>query len=104
MPSKPAGSRRAIWCCLRPWAPAIPSAQICGAGSTKALRETLKRVLPLFALPLLSISLPALAGSPAGNLPLSFEPNQGQTDPQVRFLARAPGYTLFVTSDEAVFA
>jgi hypothetical protein len=38
-----------------------------------------------------------------GRLPLSFEANEGQTDPQVRFLARAPGYTLFLTtSAEAV--
>jgi hypothetical protein len=36
------------------------------------------------------------------HLPLSFEPNQGQTDPQVKFLARGPGYTLFLASDEAV--
>jgi len=30
--------------------------------------------------------------------PLSFEANQGQTDPLVRFLTRGPGYTLFLTS------
>ena len=36
-------------------------------------------------------------------LPLIFEANQGQTDPQVRFLSRGPGYTLFLTPDEAVF-
>ena len=29
--------------------------------------------------------------------PLSFEANQGQTDPGVRFLARGQGYTLFLT-------
>src|SRR5688572_3488142 len=33
-----------------------------------------------------------------GKLPLSFEPNQGQTDPQVKFLARGLGYGLFLTS------
>lgn len=38
-----------------------------------------------------------------GNLPLSFEPNQGQTDAQVRFLSRTPQYNLFLTSSEAVF-
>jgi hypothetical protein len=36
--------------------------------------------------------------------PLSFEANQGQTDHQVKFLARAPGYTLFLTSDGATLA
>jgi Domain of unknown function DUF11/Beta-propeller repeat len=35
-------------------------------------------------------------------LPLSFEPNQGQTDPQVKFLARGAGYGVFLTSDQAV--
>jgi len=39
-----------------------------------------------------------------GKLPLSFEANQGQTDAQVRFLSRGPGYTLFLTGDEAVFS
>ena len=39
-----------------------------------------------------------------GNLPLAFEANQGQTDPQVKYLARGNGYTLFLTSSEAVFA
>lgn len=35
-------------------------------------------------------------------LPLRFEPNQGQTDAQVKFLARGAGYGLFLTSDRAV--
>ena len=37
-------------------------------------------------------------------LPLHFEPNQGQTDEQVNFLARGKGYALFLTSTEAVLA
>jgi len=37
-------------------------------------------------------------------LPMSFEPNRGQTDPQVEFLSRGSGYTLFLTKKEAVFA
>ncbi len=37
-----------------------------------------------------------------GQLPLAFEPNQGQTDPQVQYLARGRGYSLFVTGQEAV--
>src|SRR5256884_9504347 len=39
-----------------------------------------------------------------GKLPLSFEANRGQTDPRVKFLSRGSGYTLFLTSDEAVLA
>ena len=37
-----------------------------------------------------------------GQLPLSFEANHGQTDPQVNFLSRGNGYTLFLTPTEAV--
>ncbi len=37
-----------------------------------------------------------------GKLPLSFEANQGQTDPQVKFLSHGNGYSLFLTPTEAV--
>ncbi len=37
-----------------------------------------------------------------GKLPLSFEANRGQTDKQVKFLSRGPGYNLFLTPTEAV--
>jgi hypothetical protein len=37
-----------------------------------------------------------------GKLPLRFEANRGQVDAQVRFLSRGPGYSLFLTSREAV--
>jgi len=39
-----------------------------------------------------------------GKVPLSFEANQGQTDPSVKFLSRGSGYTLFLTGNEAVLA
>ncbi len=47
----------------------------------------------------------ALASNPLPkslSLPLFFEPNQGQTAPQVKFLARGASYGLFLTADEAV--
>ncbi|MGA8866507.1 MAG: hypothetical protein WB510_06040, partial [Candidatus Sulfotelmatobacter sp.] len=37
-------------------------------------------------------------------LPLAFEPNQGQADPQVKYMARANGYTMFLTQSEAVLS
>jgi hypothetical protein len=37
-----------------------------------------------------------------GKLPLSFEANQGQADERVKFLSNANGYSLFLTSEEAV--
>jgi hypothetical protein len=39
-----------------------------------------------------------------GKLPLSFEANQGQADARVKFLSRGAGYTLFLTSEEAVLS
>ena len=39
-----------------------------------------------------------------GQLPLSFEANQGQTDQRVKFLSHGSGYSLFLTGDEAVLA
>ncbi|MEP6920076.1 MAG: carboxypeptidase regulatory-like domain-containing protein [bacterium] len=38
-----------------------------------------------------------------GKLPLSFEANTGQTDPQVKYFARVAGYNLFFTATETVF-
>jgi len=38
----------------------------------------------------------------SGRLSLSFEPNRGQVDRRVEFMARGPGYHLFLTSTEAV--
>src|ERR1700733_3976316 len=37
-----------------------------------------------------------------GKLPLSFEPNRGQTDSQVQWVARGPQYALFLTGHDAV--
>ncbi len=46
----------------------------------------------------------AQVASEFGKLPLSFEQNDGQTDKAVKFMARNPRYTLFLTDNEAVFA
>ncbi|MGH8539626.1 MAG: Calx-beta domain-containing protein [Stenotrophobium sp.] len=39
-----------------------------------------------------------------GKLPIAFEANAGQTDAQVKFLARGSGYALFLTPGEAVMS
>ena len=60
--------------------------------------------------PLPAVAHPA-AGAPAalrareafGKLPLSFEANHGQTHPDVKFLSRGNGYSLFLSATEAVF-
>jgi len=38
------------------------------------------------------------------SLPLAFEQNQGQTDAQVKYMARGDGYILFLTANDAVFS
>jgi Beta-propeller repeat len=62
-------------------------------------------------LPLASLLAPspgrAVETSPAevlGRAPLAFEANLGQSDPEVRYLARGAGYSLFLTREEAVLA
>jgi len=44
----------------------------------------------------------ALTTPELGKLPLSFEPNAGQSDPSVRYLVHAPGGLLFFTPSEVV--
>ena len=63
------------------------------------------------ALPALAQTAPPLAGSDKarveenyGKIPLNFEPNRGQTDTRVQFIARGQGYGLFLTPGEAVLS
>lgn len=63
--------------------------------------------LLLTAICTLSSPMRAADRPPAGDPiapALHFEPNLGQTGPSVRFLARAPGYTLFLRDHEAVIS
>src|SRR5207245_6822564 len=39
-----------------------------------------------------------------GRLPMTFEPNQGQAEPSVKFLSRGGGFTLQLRANEAVLA
>lgn len=76
------------------------------------------RALPLFSAwsvrtPQLSVEPSAQVGKPGlpvraslvkgfGKSSLSFEANEGQSDPRVKFLSRGMGYTLYLTSIESV--
>jgi hypothetical protein len=44
----------------------------------------------------------ATATQSYGQLPMSFEANQGQAEREARFLARGQGYSLYLTATEAV--
>ena len=46
---------------------------------------------------------PQSAAGALSGVPLNFEINQGQTDAPVRFLSHGDGYSVFLTSSEAVF-
>src|SRR5205809_1145524 len=54
-----------------------------------------------FVLPVAAVA-EARVSEAYGKLPLHFELNQGQTHEEVRFLARGPGYSLYLTAGEAV--
>jgi hypothetical protein len=87
---------------------AIPSSRILIALATLTiLPSSTGRTSRLNASLDAASAVPSVSSSVAetyGRLPLSFEANQGQTAAQVKFLSREPGYTLFLTPDEAVFA
>ena len=63
-------------------------------------------VLPLLtpmALPAISAAeTPANLSETYGKVPLQFEENRAQADEAVRFLAHGPGYSLYLTSKDAV--
>lgn len=52
---------------------------------------------------MLSVSLAAAPRSQSFARPLTFEPNVGQAPPDVKWLARGPGYQLYLTANGAVF-
>lgn len=61
--------------------------------------------LAVSGLPFSSVSLPDAGSAPPpleasayGNLPVVFEPNQGQTDPAVRFLTRGTDHAVYLTA------
>jgi hypothetical protein len=66
-----------------------------------------RRLLALFTF-VLGFTSPGVAAAGArvsetyGQLPLHFEASRGQTHEDVRFLARGPGYSLYLTPGEAV--
>ena len=46
----------------------------------------------------------ALSAAQIFSLPMHFVKNEGQTDKTVEFISRGPGYTLFLTSTQAVLS
>jgi len=96
----------------------LPGASTGGGGSSSSLLSQLPTVktsstptgaVTTSAQPLTS-TVPGTSAVPNkatlaqnyAQLPMVFEPNLGQTDKQVNYIARGGGYTLFLTNSEAV--
>ncbi len=76
-------------------------------GITLAVAMSLAPAATLWANPVTTAPPPpsmATVQASYGQLPLSFEANQGQVDPQVQFLTRGRGHQLFLTPSDAVLA
>src|SRR5437016_526868 len=71
--------------------PALPHAAVSGS-------------LPTFLAPAANHMAAVPSQTSLVRLPLIFEPNQGQTAPQVQFLAHGAGHGLFLTGDGAVLS
>src|SRR5215471_15202986 len=60
-------------------------------------------VLSALGVPTISAAdTPGRVAETYGKVPMQFEANRGQADKAVRFLARGPGYGLYLTPKEAV--
>lgn len=107
------GSRKSLRSSLV-WVRALPAmvallsvgSVLVGSGSRRYAEGPLA---PIPASPIPASTRSSLHSKPdaralLGQLPLIFEPNQGQADPQVKFLARGAGYGLFLDATSAVLA
>src|SRR6266571_3012464 len=102
-PARSSDSKRPVQCSKALWtmtAVALTCVQsaVSAANSTPLCQHPLPSShplpSPLFPLPISAARLYAL--------PMQFESNVGQTGEPVRFLARGPGYTLFLTPTQTV--
>ncbi|HWX91992.1 MAG TPA: SBBP repeat-containing protein [Terriglobales bacterium] len=94
-----------LWRCILPavvWLVIVGAAILGLASHTRPVVATSPAPIPGFAS---TTPRPSSMVVPSfGHLPLTFEPNQGQTDPSVKFMARGSGYALFLTGDDAVLS
>jgi hypothetical protein len=84
---------------------AVGVALLCGAAAmTRPQGQSAVALHAASRLPIRSDDRRAAVAKSFGHLPLSFEANQGQTDPAVRYLARSGASTIFLTDDGATLA
>jgi hypothetical protein len=82
--------------------PTLTLAAITGCLASSLLAPKLEGAAPVAAPPAEQATTSPRSGAQYGELPMAFEPNQGQSAREVRFLARGPGYDLLLTPTAAV--
>ena len=84
----------------------VAGSVLLGLGSHRYAQKSVAQhpASPSPALSKLSLKSKSESRAILGQLPLIFEPNQGQADPQVKFLAHGAGYSLFLDTNSAVLA
>ena len=75
-----------------------------GLGTHRTKANATRTAATLMRPPALSPEQRAKVRANLETLPLAFEANQGQTDPQVKYMARGNGYTVFLTAHDTIFA
>jgi hypothetical protein len=104
--SKPSASR--AWVCAFCFVPVLAIIAVSLLVFSPALHSKAERQASTAAIASQPVTAtPAARGriqASYASLPLAFEANQGQTDSQVKYVARGNGYTLFLTANDAVFA
>ena len=108
--SKPVTSNRyfpARWVCGISLVAVIVLAAMLIAGTPSSLPPALASssrhiAAPTTSAPAITPATRARLNARYAALPLAFEANQGQVDPQVKYLARGNGYKLYLTSSHAV--
>ena len=80
-----------------------PALVLLGFLMSLVVTATKAQTLSTASIPATSAPKSSVAPKPI-HLPLFFEANQGQSDPQVRFMARGKGYTLLLTPTETILA
>ena len=83
---------------------AIASVALIMAGASHTRIRQAGAAQPVANAPALSAEQRSRIRTSFDALPLAFEANQGQTDPQVKYIARGSGYTAFLTGNDTVFA
>src|SRR5579859_5318975 len=83
----------------------VALAAFVGTGHVRTrAKATNPAATPTAQSPALSAQQRARVHAQLDALPLAFEANQGQLDPQVKYMARGNGYTVFLTPTDTVFA